>query len=160
MSATERAAITLEWKRFLLLAQGEARTERGKFLLGAFHEASQWAPNLAVALTLQQETQEATPLLDRDGLWGPLSDLPDPSETLERLRRGSVLELNEFVVLRQWLYAVDSWVQVPREEIRGELFRKALAQLPDPFGPLHPLEKILTPEGELSERASPRCRRR
>jgi DNA mismatch repair protein MutS2 len=156
MKSSERAAYTLEWKKFLELAQAEAKTERGKAMISSLEDSSRWAPDLNTSITLQHETQETIPLLDRDGLWGPLADLTDPADTIERLRRGSVLEISELVSLRKWLYAVDSWVQVPRDEIRGELFKKALSRLPDPHGPLQPLERILTPEGELSEKASPR----
>lgn len=156
MNCTERAAVTLEWKRFLDLASHEARTLRGKQLILSLESSQAWARDLTASITLQSETQEAAQLLDRDGLWGPLTDLSDPQETLDRLRRGSVLEMNELVDLRQWLYAIDSWVQVPRDELRAELFKKAISQLPDPFGPLGILERILTPEGELSEKASPK----
>jgi DNA mismatch repair protein MutS2 len=83
-------------------------------------------------------------------------ELGDPSEVIERLTRGSVMEVSELALLRRWLYAIDSWTQVPREEIRGELFKKALTRLPEPLRAIQILERVLTPEGELSERASPR----
>jgi DNA mismatch repair protein MutS2 len=146
----------LEWGRFLELSVPEARTQPGKALLRSLEEPKAWAQDLASSRLLQQKTQEMIPLLDRDALWGPLLDLADPSETLERLGRGSVLEVTDLAILRGWLYAIDSWTQVPREEIRGELFKKALLQLADPNDPLRIIEKILTPEGELSERASPK----
>ena len=95
-------------------------------------------------------------LLDRDALWGPLSELADPSDILERLSRSAVLEVVDLALLRRWLYAVDSWIQIPREEIRGESFRKTLLHLPDPLQILKILDRVLTPEGELSEKASPR----
>jgi DNA mismatch repair protein MutS2 len=146
----------LEWNRFLELACQEAKTETGKTLLSALAHADCWALNLAEAKILQQETNEIIPFLDRDALWGPLQDLADPTDLLERLGRGSVLELIDLVSLRKWLYAIDSWTQIPREEIRGERFKKAITQLSEPFEPLRTLDKILTPEGELSERASPK----
>ncbi len=146
----------LEWDRFIDLAQAEACTEPGKIRIGQLRNPETWANDLALAKQLQSETQEIISLLDRDALWGPLLELPDPSETLERLHRGSVLEVVELSVLRRWLYAVDSWIQVPREELRGERFKKSLAQLPDPYAGLRILDSILTPEGELSEKASPR----
>lgn len=155
-TASDRAAKALEWDRFVELAAREARTEPGKARIRALVDASAWAGSAGSARVLQQETQETTPILDRDGLWGPLLDLTDPTETLGRLERGSVLEIAELVLIRRWLYALDSWVQTPREEIRGELLRKSLASLPDPHGSLQILDRILTPEGELSERASPR----
>jgi len=156
MNCSERAAYTLEWKRFLELASREARTERGKRLILSLEKNTTWAPDPSTAILLQSETQEANQLLDRDGLWGPLTDLIDPSEITDRLRRGSILELSELICLRQWLYALDSWVQIPRDELRADLFKKALLQLPDPFGALGILERVITPEGELSEKASPR----
>lgn len=156
MNCSERAAHTLDWKKFLALASQEARTERGKNLIHSLEQNTAWAPDTSTASILQNETQEAAQLLDRDGLWGPLTDLTDPSEIIDRLRRGSVLEILELVSIRQWLYAVDSWVQIPRDELRADLFKRALNRLPDPFGPLATLDKILTPEGELSEKASPR----
>jgi DNA mismatch repair protein MutS2 len=146
----------LEWGRFLELSVPEARTQPGKALLCSLEEPKAWAQNLASSRLLQTKTQEMIPLLDRDSLWGPLTDLIDPEETLERLGRGSVLEVADLGTLRGWLYAIDSWNQVPRDEIRGELFKKALLQLSDPTQPLRIIEKILTPEGELSDRASPK----
>lgn len=156
MTSSERAAAALEWDRFLNLAIAEARTELGKNQLARFKKESGWTKDLQTALLLQQETQEASQLLDRDALWGPLLDLFDPSSALEKLEKGGILELVDLVLIRKWLYAIDSWSQSPREEIRGELFRKALSQLTDPYRQIHLLDRILTPEGELSERASPR----
>jgi DNA mismatch repair protein MutS2 len=146
----------LEWDRFIRLAQNEARSYPGKERLGQLDHPQAWAPNVANARQMQQETQEVTPLLDRDALWGPLFELPDPSDILHRLFKGAVLEIQELVVLRGWLYAIDSWIQIPREEIRGERFKKTLAQLPDPLNILRIFDRVLTPEGELSEKASPK----
>jgi len=146
----------LEWGRFLDLAKQEARTETAKTILASLADSQFWAANIAEAKLAQQETQEILPLLDRDGLWGPLQDLLDPIDLLERLGHGSVLELIDLVSFRRWLYAIDSWTQLPREEIRGERIKKAILQLADPFEPLRILQKVLTPEGELSEKASPK----
>ncbi|MGK5082423.1 Smr/MutS family protein [Bdellovibrionota bacterium FG-1] len=151
-----KAAQSLEWGRFLEYAEPEARTDRAKAFLRQMTDPGHWAQSLATARLMQHETQECSPLLDRDALWGPLTDLSDPEVALERLARGSVLEIVELALIRKWLYAMDSWCQTPRDEIRGELFKKALSQLPDPFEPLRILDRILTPEGELSEKASPR----
>jgi len=157
MGATaESTLVALEWKRFLHLAEGEARTETAKDLIREFLDPVSWAPDPATARLLQVETQEITPLLDRDALWGPLFELTNPDLIFESLRRGSVLEISDLVTLRRWLYAIDSWSQIPREEIRGERVRRALHDLPDPLLPLRILERVLTPEGELSERASPK----
>src|ERR1700746_1701406 len=96
----------LEWSRFLELSLPEARTEPGKALLRALENPRQWAQDLSSARLLQQKTQEITPILDRDALWGPLLELPDPSDQLERLSRGAVLEITDLVTLRRWLYAM------------------------------------------------------
>ena len=67
-----------------------------------------------------------------------------------------MLEIEELVLIRKWLYAIESWDQTPRDELKGELFKKALSRLPEPLQPLRVLDRILTPEGELSEKATPR----
>jgi DNA mismatch repair protein MutS2 len=146
----------LEWNRFLALSIAEARTEPGKALLQSLSNPALWAQNIALARVSQQKTQDMIPLLDRDALWGPLTDLANPADLLERLGRGAVLELQDLKILRGWLYAIDSWMQIPRDQIRGELFKKALLLLNDPSTALRVIEKILTPEGELSEKASPK----
>ncbi|MGZ3708693.1 MAG: hypothetical protein ACXWPM_07865, partial [Bdellovibrionota bacterium] len=155
-SSNDDVSRALEWSRFLELARKEARTEPAKNALGALLDPAAWAQSVTESRTRQQETQEMLPLLERDALWGPLVDLVDPDPRLDRLSRGSTLELPELASIRRWLYALDSWTQVPREEIRGERFKKALTQLADPHEPLRRIERILTPEGELSERASPK----
>jgi DNA mismatch repair protein MutS2 len=152
----KKAAQALEWGRFLELAERQARTERGRALVRALESEDAWARDLASAQQMQRETHECAGLLDRDSLWGPLTDLGDPEPALDRLGRGAVLELEELALVRRWLYAVDSWSQLPREELRGELFKQALERLPDVRAPLRVLERVLTPEGELSERATPR----
>lgn len=146
----------LEWDRFIQLAESEARSEPARALLKSLEDPEHWASELSTARLLQQETQETVSLLDREALWGPLLELQSPFEVLERLQRGSVLEVHELALLRRWLYAQDSWVQTPRDEIRGERFKKALINLPDPLNILRILDPLLTPEGELSEKASPR----
>jgi DNA mismatch repair protein MutS2 len=146
----------LEWGRFLELSLAEARTEPGKALLHALESPEAWTKDLAAARVLQSKTSEITPLLDRDALWGPLLELPDPSGPLERLARAAVLEIADLVTIRRWLYAIDSWAQVPRDEIKGEYFKKSISEISDPFEPLRILDKILTPEGELSEKATPK----
>jgi dsDNA-specific endonuclease/ATPase MutS2 len=93
--------------------------------------------------------------LDREALWAPLQELEDLDPALDRLQKGSILEISELALIRKWLYALDSWTQIPREEIKGEKLRKAISLLPDPLTSLRVLEKVLTPEGDLSENASP-----
>jgi DNA mismatch repair protein MutS2 len=150
------AQSALEWTRFLILAEKEASTELGRERIRALEDPARWAPSVETSRLRQQETQEVSLLLARDALWGPLSGLLDPKASLERLDRGATLDVPELVMFRGWLYAIDSWSQVPRDEIRGDLFKRALTQLPDPTVPLRIVDSILTPEGELSERASPK----
>ncbi|MFL5813151.1 MAG: hypothetical protein ACJ763_06200, partial [Bdellovibrionia bacterium] len=106
-----RALEPLEWNRFLELSLAEARTDRAKGILFDLRNPENWAQNVASARVLQQETQEVSQLLDRDALWGPLTELADPSDAIERLKRGSVMEVVELSLLRRWLYAVDSFVK-------------------------------------------------
>ena len=150
------SARALDWPRLLELAEEQARTFPAKQLLKNLADPKHWARDVAHARILQLETQESAPLLDRDGLWGPLADLEDPQDALESLFKGSVLELADLALLRRWLYAADSWVQTPRDEIRGERIKKAILLLSDPSDPIRILDRVLTPEGELSERASPK----
>ena len=149
------ATRVLEWNRLIELAQKEARTELGKSLLEHLQSPEHWAQDLARAQLMQNETQEMTSLLERDGLWGPLDELANPLPALERLKKGSVLDIRDLSLIRKWLYAVDSWIQFPREELKAELFKKTLSQLIDPFRLLKALDQVLTPEGELNERATP-----
>lgn len=151
-----KAIEALEWKRFLALTEAGAKTELGKKLINSLEDPENWATNVAHAKIMQQETQEVLLLLGKDALWGPITDLADSVDILERLARGAVLEVQELCLLRMWLYAIDSWTQTPRDELPGELFKKAVNSLPDPFECLRILDKILTPVGELSEKASPR----
>lgn len=154
---SEKAATALEWDRFLAYAVREALTGGGRALIERLIDSRYWAGDIGTARLLQAETQESQQLLDREALWGPLQGLPDPTDALERLTRGAVLEIADLALLRRWLYAIESWGQVPRDELpRGDLFRKALAALPQLFLPIQLLDRLLTPEGELSERASPR----
>lgn len=151
-----RAAQALEWPKFLRLAQNHARTEQGKKILLDLMDSKSWATHLNIAQIQQQQTQEALLLLDRNAIWDPLTDLLDPQPIIERLYKNSILETSELALIRRWLYAVDSWIQIPRDEIRGEWFKRSLQQLPDPYQALQILDRVLTPENELSERASPK----
>jgi DNA mismatch repair protein MutS2 len=144
----------LDWDRLILLAQNETLTTPGRALITALTHSENWAADLTQARLMQQETQEITPLLDREALWGPLVDLGDPEEVFERLTRGGVLEIHDWVMIRSWLFAIDSWAQIPREEIKGERIKKALSELPNPLSIIKVVSRILTPAGELSEKSS------
>lgn len=145
----------LEWDRFLGLALSEARSEPGKKRITLLADPQNWSQTVPGAALSQQETSEVSALLDREALWGPLSGLADPSDVLDGLGRGLVLGLENLVEVRAWLHAVDSWTQLPREELGQKLIRKAIAALADPYECLKILNRILTPEGEISEKASP-----
>lgn len=150
---------SLDWEKLLEYASEQARTEPGFEEIDALADPGNWASSIDEARLYQAETQEALALLDRDGLWGPLVDLGSPFEFLEALEKGSVLDPTRLSLLRRWLYAIDSWVNTPKESIQGDLFRKALTTLSfliDPKEPLKTLDRILTPSGELSETASPK----
>jgi len=150
------ALLSLEWDRFLDLAEEFARTEPGCDRLQDLFEPEFWAQDLDRARELQHETLEMLGLVDRDALWGPTNELADPFSVLEALDKGSVLEVERLAHLRRWLYAIDSWAATPRDSFQGDLFKKAIGRLMDPREPLRVLDRILTPEGQLSERASPK----
>ncbi len=152
----EQSLQALSWDRFVELASENARSIPGRARILALKNPANWSANLASARHAQTETKEALAILDRDGLWGPLQDLADPLPYFERLHKGGILEIAELAQLRAWIYAFDAWSQFPREELNAENFKKALNLIPDFSSPLRHLEKILTPQGELSERASPR----
>jgi DNA mismatch repair protein MutS2 len=146
----------LEWPALIEATLLEARCQPAQARLTRLLFQETWAPSPQVAERLQLETQEMALLLEREGLWGPLSDLKDPSHALERLSKGSTLDLQELHSLRNWLRAGDAWQGFPREETHGEIFKKALAEIPLLTQPLRHLDALLTPEGELSENASPK----
>lgn len=145
---------SLDWDRLIDYATEFAKTEPGFLKIESLEEDSAWAQTPDAARILQTETQEMMALLDREALWGPLFELASPDEILETLTKGGILTVENLSHLRAWLYAIDSWAMTPRESIQGELFKKALSSLMDPREPIKVLDKILTPEGTLSERAS------
>lgn len=153
---TPSDALFAEWSRLINETAKEARSLPAKALVLALKTPENWAPTFERAKQLQAASQEMSVLLDREALWGVLHSLEDPTLLFEQLDRGAVLSLEDLRVIRSWLYACDSWVQVPMEEVRGEMFRRALATLVDPTVHVRLLDRIMTPEGELSERASPK----
>ncbi len=148
---------SLDWEKLLELATEHARTEPGFEKLERLRDRDGWATTAADAQIRQVETEEMVGLLERESLWGALVDLPDPAEMLEALSKGTVLSAAQLGLLRRWLYAIDGWVSTSRETIPGELFRTALTTMSfliDPKDPIKTLDRVLTPEGELSENAS------
>ena len=145
----------LDWPKLLAFTEGEARTPYGKARISALSETTGFAQSRERAQELQQETQETAAILERSALWGPLNGLEEVDDLFENLKRGGVLEVAALVRLRSWLHALESWNQFPKE-LAGRLFKQALQNLFDPFDCLRVLARVLTPSGELSERASPK----
>ena len=83
-----------------------------------------------------------------------LRGLGDLRPALEKLKPGAVLSLEDLKVLRGALLAMDLWLQFPVEDAPGLHLQKALEAL-EPIAPLLvSVERVLTPEGEISEKAS------
>lgn len=145
-----------EWKQLLQHSVSLARSIPAKEGLTRFENESIWATDVITAQAMQQESQEMTNWLDREGLWGALMGLEDPIGTLSTLKKGWVIQVHELALIRSWLYAVDHWLSIPKEELnKTPLFKKTLVGLQDPTFELRTLNRILTPSGEISERASP-----
>ena len=143
----------LDWPKLLEFTALEARTPYGKARILALLEASAFAQTPERAQEIQNETQEMAQILERSALWGPLNGLEAVDEDLENLQRGAVLEIASLVRVRSWLYALDSWSHFPKEHA-GRSFKNALVSLFSPMECLRVLDRVLTPSGELSERAS------
>src|SRR5438552_43814 len=107
--AFSEALEALEWGRLLKLAEEQARSLPGQAKLRLLADPRFWAASVENAVQMQQETAELASLLDKEALWGPLRGLGDPAEPLDSLARGRVASLEELVLFRAWLYAVDSW---------------------------------------------------
>ncbi|MBC7387546.1 MAG: Smr/MutS family protein [Cryobacterium sp.] len=150
---------SLDWEKLLEFASEQARTEPGFEEIESLSDPDNWARSIEEARVSQAETLEAMGVLERESLWGPLVDLADPSEVIESLEKGAVLDTGRLALVRRWLYAIDAWVGTPKEEIEGDHLRKALTALSfliDPKEPIKALDRILTADGELSETASPK----
>ncbi len=143
----------LDWAKLLKSAAEEARTPYGKRRIESLSDAGSLAQSIERAQEIQNETQEMSAILERSALWGPLNGLEEVDESLENLARGGVLEIQALVRLRSWLYAMDSWGHFPKE-VAGKNFKNALSILFEPFECLRVLDRVLTPSGELSEKAS------
>ena len=158
-SLLQRSLKHLQWPEFIDLTRGYACCEPAKNLLEEFRVGEGLAADLEAAQLLQAESAEAAQLLDKNSLWETLRDLEDPSQMLNDLSRSSVLSIESLVLLRAWLYACESWYDVPKGDLPGDQSKRAVSQLMDPHQPLKILHKILTPDGELSEKASPELQR-
>ena len=144
----------LDWSKFLGFAKAEARTPYGKAFVESWNHPDTFAKNTDRAQELQQETQEIYTLLDRAALWGPLNGLEEIHDELEGLEKGGVLETQALARIRSWLYCFDSWSSFP-QEFAGKHFKQALTLLFLPQDAVRTLDRVLTPAGEISEKASP-----
>ena len=145
----------LDWPKLLKLTSNEARTPYGKHKVEQLNFTENFAQSFARAQELQVETQEVHAILDKAALFGPLTGLEEIHEELENLSKGAVLEVQVLSRIRAWLYCFDSWTHFPKE-LAGRLFKQALVQIFDPHECLRILDRVLTPSGELSEKASPK----
>lgn len=150
----------LDWAPFLKFASEHARTPYGKAQILSYVSEPNFAQSLERSQELQNETYEVAQLIDKEALWGPLRDLAEVHEELELLRKGGVLEAGALSRLRSWLYCIDAWIQFPRDVIQKQVptkrFVDALQSLCDPFEWIRELDRVLTPSGEISEKASPK----
>ena len=145
----------LDWPKLLSYAAHEARTPYGKTRLHDLNFVENFAATIERAQELQSETQEVFAIVEREALWGPLRDLKEIHDELEILQKGAVLEVHALAKIRAWLYCFDSWNHFPKE-LAGKYFKNALGQIFDPFECVRVLDRVLTPQGELSEKASPK----
>lgn len=146
----------LDWEKFIELASERAKTKPARALVRAYADPLNFAKSPAIATQLQAETQEVSFMLSKDPLWSCLIDLEEYDQVLEALGRGSVIGLEGLVILKGWLIASETWEQTPREEIRGERLKKAIASLSSLSGPLQWISKVLAPDGTMAENASSR----
>ena len=154
---TQVALASLEWPRLIELASEDARSEPGKTSVLSLISSDRFAPDLESARQRQTETTEASAFLEREQLWGALSGLSDPESALIRLAKpGTVLELEELHQLQRWMRASQSWRNFQDEGLAGTRLAASIEELPELDRALAPLDRILTPDGALSERASPR----
>lgn len=149
----------LEWPRFLAKAADLARSMPARARVESWREPANWAPSVASAQLRQAETSRAAAALASPSLWDCLENLADPAASLERLGRGATLDLAELVAIRRWLDAMETW-DVTQDALADGKLQRLLPAFASPVS-RHPaarelLRKWLTPEGELSEQASPR----
>jgi len=146
----------LEWPSFLEKASQQASSIPGAEKVLEWATPEGWAKSTQAATLRQEETQEACLLLSKSDLWSALDSLSHPAPSLERLARAAILDLPEWQMIRRWLRAVEAFRSMILPEIELPRVRAFQAALPDVSGALYKLDKLLTPEGELSESASPR----
>ena len=145
-----------EWTIFLEKASRLASSVPGHQKTLALSSPSEWAGTPEAANFRQSQTGEAAALLPKSDLWSALDGLDDPAGALERLARGAVLDLPEWQLLRRWLRASEAFRTMALPELPLPQVRAFLEALPAASQAVSKLDRLLTPEGELSEAASPR----
>jgi DNA mismatch repair protein MutS2 len=145
-----------EWITFLEKASAHASSVPGCQKVIALQAQSEWASTPAIANLRQEQTREAFTLLPKSDLWAALDQLEDPSGSLERLARGAVLDVSEWHLLRRWLKASEAFRTMMLPELPLPQVRAFTASLPETSNAVFQLDRLMTPEGELSEGASPR----
>jgi DNA mismatch repair protein MutS2 len=145
-----------EWITFLEKASAHASSAPGRQKIIALQAESEWATTPSSANLRQEQTREAFTLLQKSDLWSALDQLEDPSVSLERLARGAILDLPEWHLLRRWLKASEAFRTMTLPELPLPQVRAFVSALPQTSQAVFQLERLLTPEGELSEGASPR----
>lgn len=153
---------SIEWLAFLEKASEFAASSPAKAVTLALTDPEQWAASPASANLRQQETHEALQLLPKSDLWSSLQELESIEPSLERLARSAVLDLGEWSMVRRWLRAFHAFrsCELP-ENLPQALpqFSGLIESLPDPSAALRKLERLITPDGELSDSASPELAR-
>lgn len=153
-----QSLLDLEWDRFLNFAALEARSIPAQDFISSLIHPATWAHSAERADVLQEQVIELAPVVEKAALWGPLNALDHVDAQLEVLRKGGVLDARSLHRIRQWLSGIESWCQFPRDAL-GRMFKADLTRLFDPYELLRLLDRLLTPEGNVSEAASPEMQR-
>ncbi len=150
---------SLEWLPFLERAAPLASSLPGRQKILDLADSRHWAASIDASRVRQQETRDASELLAKSDLWGSLVDLETADPLWERLGKSSLLDASEWCIARRWLRAIEAFrtAELPEEGL--ELFRAMSLELPDVSAALRRLDRLFTPEGELSENATPELAR-
>ena len=151
----ERTLERLEWPRLVEWLAREASTVRGAEAC----RGDLFAPTQALARERLEETGEVRGLLDR-GEDLPFAGVHDLRETQAVLRRGTLLATAELARVYTTIQAGSKLLAFLSTRDEGAPRLAALAQtLPDLTRLERKLARMITPEGELREDASPALKR-
>lgn len=159
---TRTATHELEWTRLVAAAQDRAQTQVAKDLLGELEHPENWAQTPAQARDWQNDLPQIEPFLLQDRLWNALTGLPNPAPACALLSKGATLETAQLAGLKKWIEANQEWIGFRQDAdtteggLRDGRFFQDLKTLPQLEKIRVQLDRILTPEGEISERASPK----